>query len=945
LDMAGDPGVTAPVFSFDGGLLLERERELAALKGLVVQAAEGVPNVAVIEGPPGIGKTRLIGEARRLAADAGLLVCAARGSELEREFAFGVVCQLFERVVADGRKGALVGAASPARAIVAGGEDGERLAPGADPSFAFLHALYWLTVHISEERPLFFAVDDLHWCDAASLRFLAYLRPRLEGLPVLLVCSTRSSQDDHASLVSSVVSQGVPMRPGDLSEGATAELVQARLGVAPEAAFVAACQRATGGNPLLLSELLKTLAVEAVRPDAAHLRLVEDLGARAVSRTVLLRLGRLSAEARMVAQVVAVLGDGAELRIVSALAGLGEEQAATALASLARAEILRAEPPLGFAHPLIAATVYRDLLAGERQLRHRHAAELLAAAGAPVEQVAGHLLLAPEREEQWSAAVLTDAGEAALRKGAADSAVAYLSRALREQPRREQRSELVFELGQAEALLSLPGSLEHLQQAYETLADPERRADAAGLLARALLFAGFPEESAALARRAAAELPEGLVDLRERLVAFELFCALFGVGGPDALARLERYRTRPVGAGIGAKMLAAIAAQGWMYACGPSDAVSELSLAALAGGELITADNGLRATCAITNLTYADREEAEHFWELARADAHRRGSLVAISAMGLWRGHTLYWRGELTDAQALLEGVVDELGKWGYGELQAQIYADAHLSAVLRERGDLAGARRALQRSSDPGGSDDGARYWLNANVEQLLAERRFEPALAAAEAYARRFDHIVPNPMDAPWRSHKAIALEHFGRREEARELLEEELALARRWGAPGTIARTLRALGALKRRDGLEELQEAVEVVEGSPARLEHAKSLVALGTALRGADRPAEARKPLRKALELTAACGAGQLLERARGELYAAGSRPRATALAGVASLTASERRVATLAAEGHTNRQVAEALFVTPKTVEMHLGNVFRKLGVSSRRELPKVLER
>ena len=116
---------------------------------------------------------------------------------------------------------------------------------------------------------------------------------------------------------------------------------------------------------------------------------------------------------------------------------------------------------------------------------------------------------------------------------------------------------------------------------------------------------------------------------------------------------------------------------------------------------MIAADNGLLATCAITNLTYADREEAEEFWQLARADAHRQGSLVAISAMGLWRGHTLYWRGELADAEASLHSILDELGKWGYGELQAQIYADAVMSAVLRERGDLSSARRALERSRD----------------------------------------------------------------------------------------------------------------------------------------------------------------------------------------------------------------------------------------------------
>ena len=129
---------------------------------------------------------------------------------------------------------------------------------------------------------------------------------------------------------------------------------------------------------------------------------------------------------------------------------------------------------------------------------------------------------------------------------------------------------------------------------------------------------------------------------------------LFGAGGPEKLRRLERYRSLPVGRGVGAKMLAAIAAEDWMYTGGPVDECVELSLAALAGGDLIAADNGLLATCAITNLVFADREEALDWWEVARTDAHRRGSLFAISALNLWLGFTRYWRGDLDEAEQSL---------------------------------------------------------------------------------------------------------------------------------------------------------------------------------------------------------------------------------------------------------------------------------------------------
>jgi hypothetical protein len=167
---------------------------------LVHRAAAGEACVAFVEGPPGIGKTRLLNEVRQMVADSGFRVLLARGGELEREFPFGVVRQLFEPVLVDeeARARALAGAAGAARVVFELKGDGER---AADPSFASLHGLYWLTVNLTVESPLLLAVDDLHWCDRASLRFLAYLVHRLEGLPVLLACSARRSEPGVESAV------------------------------------------------------------------------------------------------------------------------------------------------------------------------------------------------------------------------------------------------------------------------------------------------------------------------------------------------------------------------------------------------------------------------------------------------------------------------------------------------------------------------------------------------------------------------------------------------------------------------------------------------------------------------------------------------------------------------------------------------------------------------
>jgi DNA-binding NarL/FixJ family response regulator len=155
--------------------------------------------------------------------------------------------------------------------------------------------------------------------------------------------------------------------------------------------------------------------------------------------------------------------------------------------------------------------------------------------------------------------------------------------------------------------------------------------------------------------------------------------------------------------------------------------------------------------------------------------------------------------------------------------------------------------------------------------------------------------------------------------------------------------VGRSLRVLGTILRGDGIERLEEACALLEGAPARLEHAKALAALGAALRRAGKPTEAREPLRRALELADVCGAQPLMDGVRTEIYATGARPRTTALRGVHALTASERRVADLAAGGQTNRDIAQALYVTRKTVEVHLSNTYRKLGIASRRELVRAL--
>ena len=912
--------------------LLERDAELAALDAAVAAAAAGSGRLVVIGGPAGIGKSGLLADLR-VRAEGSLLVLAARASELEREFGFGVVRQLFEGIAADPARGpaALAGAAAPAASVL-GALDDEGVA-----SFAALHGLFWLTSNLAAEQPLLLAVDDLHWCDRPSLRFLAYLARRLEGLPLLLATTVRSGEASTdptllAELAHDPAAQA--MEPGPLSREGVEALVRERLGGAADGAFCDACHTATGGNPLLLRQLVRALQAERVEPVAANVEVVRAVGPRAASSTVLVRLGRLPGDAVAVARAVSVLGEHAELPAVAALAGLPEPAVAAATGELARAEILRPDPPLGFVHPLVRDAVYRELPPGERGLLHERAAALLRDAGAPSEQVAAQLLEAPRRGAPWVVEALEAAGATAMRRGAADSAVALLRRALEEPPAPERRARVLLGLGTAEALTNGLAAADHLQAAYELIDEPVPRAHVADGLARVLIFTGRSEQAAALARDARASLPPGHVELDELLEALELATNYLGGLTPEMPERVAAHRR----SGAPPPLLA-MAAADWAYQGGPADVCCALALEALERGELMERENGLFSVSAILVLGLADRDEAIAALDASLEAAHRNGSLFAVASVHLFYGMTLLWRGDLAGAREMLEEGQGEFTSWGFGET-GQVYLDAHLARVALEQGDVAGARLALERNAAGAGTSDDVRYWLGAQHELLIAEGRLQEALAASDDLQRRFGHYT-SPAAGRWRSHRAVALGRLGRRAEAEELAAFELEQARAWGAPGVVGNALRVLGTL--RGDLGGLEEAVHVLDGSAARLDLAKALFALGGAVRRDRRPAEAREPLRRALELAAACDAPALAEQVRSELYAAGARPRSDAVAGVAALTASERRVADLAAAGSTNRDIAQLLFVTPKTVEVHLSNAYRKLGIRSRRELTAAL--
>lgn len=909
VDLPVEKAPAVPVAPTD---LVDREREVTALRRMVGELVDGGAGCVLVEGQAGIGKSRLLVEAVRLATSAQVRVLSARGSQLERSFGFGAVRQLFEPCTSDpaARDTLLAGAASVATAVF---EDVAGIDATDSGSFAVLHGLYWLTVNLAANGPLVICVDDIQWCDSASLRYLAYLVKRLEGLPVLVVLALRTGEQhpDDALLADLALDPSVTvLRPAPLSAGAAAQLVQERLGEGADA-FVDACHRMTSGNPLLLRQLLRALADEGVRPDVSHVDTVRAVGSRAVSSLVTLRLRRMPSTVTAAARAVAVLGDAADLPTVAALAQQPEAEMATALDILSRSEILTDDRHLTFVHPLVRDAVYDDLPVGERALHHDRAAQVLLAQGATPEQVAVHLLRAPRRGSAATVQLLRAAAGTAISRGASDAAAGLLRRALEEPVSGPDRPRVLVELGRVETHVDGPSGVAHLGDAYDALDDPRERASLAIDIARTHVFVSPPGVATTFASAAAAALPDELKDERQGLIALQRIAGY--MHGLPA----DSYRAGPTpvvsGDGDGARMLAATLSYELLRDGRDREGAVRLARFALEGDRLQAIDSGLLWIVAATVRLVAD-DELGDFWDRALARAHATGGLFAALSVNIWRGFTQWRRGQLDDALQSLADAVEQQRVWGISGATAT-YAAAFTLGVLTDLGDLDAAASSLDESRALPWVGDGGRLLRDSAARLLLELGR--PSDALAELTGPVAWSPVANPAWAPWRGLQARALAGLGRTEEAVALAQEEVDLQRLWGAPTSLGPSLRLLGELRGADGMADLREAVEVLTGTSAVLEEARAQLALGRS-EGIAR-AESVDLLRAAYTTALACGAGTVVREAASALAQWGEIV-ADANGAPTRITSRQRRVMELAATGLDVNGVAQRLFLTPGTV-------------------------
>lgn len=925
--------------------LLERDEELATINRMLAAAVGGEGALLTIEGEAGAGKTSLLDAAAERGA--GMTVLRARGGEYERDFPYGVVRQLFEPLFAD-----------PARREELPGDVSAPVAPLFEPAaapaegdpFAIQHGLYGLVLALSESSPLLVLVDDAQWADLASLRALAYVGRRCAGQRVALALTVRSGEPgEHEPLLDELRHEPAALivRPAPLSPAAAGVLVAAQMGEASGDGFATACCEATAGNPFLLVELLRGLDPERIDGspgDSSHLAEVAAAGA---SRTILARLERLGEEAIAVARAVAILEPHAEGRRVAALSDLSPAEVAVACERLIVASLLTDTRPVGFVHPLVRAAVLGELAQPRLGADHARAARLLSEDGAAGDAVAAHLLLSEPGDDPWAVSQLRAAAAEARGRGAPEAAVTYLRRTLREPPPRAERAAVSRELGVALLLADDPEGMEVLRAVRAGLEDPVERAEVACELAASLAFRRPGGEGVAMLEESLAEVEGDHPQLATFLRGHLLIQTISGLERLPEAVRPEPEAWPEGGTREGRFVLRQLA---FLYAAGfgPIDPVAEIVARICPDVEVYGADAeaGVPAQYQFIAQTLIDQgDRTDPYFDAGLEAGERRGPAARAATRGA-RACCRFADGDLRGAESDAELALRLTEPSG---IRVQLVTWVAILVRIRVlEGDVDAAQRLLDevwRGRDPGPGMPGALLLLSRGELRLASGRPAEARhdfLAAGEQL-----RWLPfaNPEMLGWRTGLALAEDALGNREEARRLAAEAVRIAREAGGERGIGVTLRVLGSLTSgEEGIALLRESVETLGATRARLQHAEALADLGAALRRANRRKDAREPLREALDLAHRCGAGALEERARMELKACGARPRKAVLSGVESLTPSELRVARMAAEQMTNREIAQSLFVTTKTVETHLRHVYQKLDVAKRSDLAAALD-
>ncbi|MGW4209468.1 LuxR C-terminal-related transcriptional regulator [Lentzea sp. NPDC004789] len=840
--------------------LLGRDAELAALGRLLDDALQGTASCVVVTGGFGIGKSALLDAFTAEARTRGFTVRLAKSARLESHLPGAVVRQL-----------------APC------------LANERD-----LEELYARAAGSARKAPILMVVDDVHVADTFSKRAIAYLRPRLQDLPVVIALGASQGYLSTDEVTLPEIAGAHPHRIDleGLDVAAIAQLTANYPDRDPRR-----CHELTGGNPYLLQALLRE----------------EGEGSAAVGEMIGMRLREYTGAAE-VARSAAVLDGDAGLELLSALTGF---DALPAVDTLVRLGVLADTDPLTFRYPFVRNSILADMPVAVRSAAHARAAWLLFESDAPDERVAEHVLKARSVRLPWSVDLLREVG-----------GVEHLERALEEHLSEEDRLAIEVELGHAEHLKDNRNGRDRVRDALTACEDPHLAANVALSLIQNMCTGSDAHFAVSLAIMMVARLlPE------DRDTVWNIVCTTYLLAA-NRDARMANCAGKYYDDLVGdipqdpnlRRARSALLAVGNARSGDSSAEAVEHALEALDGEWVDVFGEPYLFTFLVPVL--ADRpEHINKFW-LSHStapvshDPHLRRGMLSMIA----RAAAFHNSGDLARAYTFLTPPV----LTGNTDCPAVLLATAKLAEVCIEMGQFDEAAPLVTEDGDLLQHINIVYTRGRLKLASCHAEGALEDLLEAGRRLAAR---EMPNPALMPWRHHAVRAYLAMGNRDDAARLAHEELDLAKRWGSTRVIGTALMSVGIST--DDVDVLAEAEQLLASSPHRLLHAQSLYWLGHHLRRKGRTEAAAPHLRRAFELARQLSAHPLAKLAGDEVREEGDQ--------VQGLTKQENRVARMAAQGLTNRQIAETLHLTRRTVELHLSSAYRKLGINGRAELVAAL--
>jgi len=910
-----------------GELLLEREGVMAAVTDLVEGARAGRGGALFVVGEAGLGKTTCLGRAAALAGSVARVGWGG-GDVMEASLPFGVLTSALSVV---GFKDLLVPL----------GEAGF----GDVRAACFYRVLHWLQ---EVTDPLLLVLDDLHWADPDSLALLSFVCRRLTGLPVAVLGAFRPWPPPAHEMAGALVYDGHAsmQRLAPLSDDAATALLAAwSSGLVAEVqldAMAALC----GGNPLLLEQVAASLSGQG--PTDGLIRVGSAVGAEGI---VLTRFVGLPAAALQVARAASVLGTRFRPAVAVQVAELDERQAGVALEALCGSGLVRATTPMAaeFVHPLLCQSLYQDMAAPVRARLHARAFTVLCEHALEAEAVE-HAIRGELVGDQAAVTVAERAGRAALTVGALGTAAEHLRGAVRLAGSRASAS-LLLSLGD---VLVVGGRPVEAIEVYERLChqadlDPVDRVQALRMLSRALFVTAAHDQAIQRCGEAAAAAEAcGQTAVADVLVGDAVFF-LFTLGPahslPVATRALELAKT-----GSGALRRQATAA--WGLAALLAGDPAGLVACETAAGELITESaeppevrwgHGPWGAFGLAALFTERFAEAEHALDGALATADRIGATEAKAPLRIIKAVLALRQGRLADALTEVDQAspLAELMPYRQGSIGFVTAEILLLMGRLAECADW--CQRTEETAATQGQSYVLLRLWhVRARLLHYAGDH------TSACALYDRIEQLttqmgIAEPCAVPWARHAVLAYLADDRLDDAQRVLEGlERAAARlpcRW--PRIAAATGRAALAEAQGDlqtANQHHHTALALHQQVELPMEYIETLLGYGGFLRRRGQPMLARPYLAQALEIAEKCQAAWLAGQAREELAVAGGRRRRTK-EDPTRLTAQEQRVARLAAAGQSNKAIAAQLFLSTKTIEYHLAQVYTKLGITSRRQL------